>query len=140
MPHPACTFVEGLPEGVGGEVFQRGLFGVGVGKRGALGGVVYGIGAFTERGGGGQAGECAYEIRRIHYTCRRWHQRNRDPEGGVDGIHGGRDVVEHFGVNGGGQRVLGVAGVATAGDGEGHHRSEEHTSELQSLSHLVCRL
>src|SRR5687768_18353413 len=26
------------------------------------------------------------------------------------------------------------------GDGEGPHRSEEHTSELQSRLHLVCRL
>src|SRR3989441_3146814 len=27
-----------------------------------------------------------------------------------------------------------------ADDGDGHHRSEEHTSELQSLAYLVCRL
>src|SRR5215510_16569449 len=26
------------------------------------------------------------------------------------------------------------------GDGQGHRRSEEHTSELQSRGHLVCRL
>src|SRR5438046_9754829 len=26
------------------------------------------------------------------------------------------------------------------GDGRDHHRSEEHTSELQSLTNLVCRL
>src|SRR5258708_30822610 len=26
------------------------------------------------------------------------------------------------------------------GDGQGHPRSEEHTSELQSPDHLVCRL
>src|SRR2546425_2746907 len=47
----------------------------------------------------------------------------------------------------------GAAGVACRGDGQpsqaevprhadghGHARSEEHTSELQSLAYLVCRL
>src|SRR5438045_7619201 len=41
-----------------------------------------------------------------------------------------------------------IACAASAGRGAGrrcpctagHHRSEEHTSELQSLRHLVCRL
>src|SRR5258708_25152560 len=30
--------------------------------------------------------------------------------------------------------------VARAADHRGHHRSEEHTSQLQSPDHLVCRL
>src|SRR2546429_1634679 len=33
-----------------------------------------------------------------------------------------------------------VARVAQPNDGEGELRSEEHTSELQSRLHLVCRL
>src|SRR2546425_7444163 len=33
-----------------------------------------------------------------------------------------------------------VAENAVAGDGAGVARSEEHTSELQSLAYLVCRL
>src|SRR5205809_3426963 len=31
-------------------------------------------------------------------------------------------------------------GCAVRGEAEGPHRSEEHTSELQSRLHLVCRL
>src|SRR5437899_6562757 len=46
----------------------------------------------------------------------------RDPEGGLR-VHGGR--------------VLTVTGL---GDTVVEARSEEHTSELQSLRHLVCRL
>src|SRR2546430_9693762 len=37
-------------------------------------------------------------------------------------------------------RRAGQAGVARVGDGVGETRSEEHTSELQSQSNLVCRL
>src|SRR5205814_8328191 len=33
-----------------------------------------------------------------------------------------------------------VVGGVTPGKGGTKHRSEEHTSELQSLRHLVCRL
>src|ERR1035441_10763943 len=33
-----------------------------------------------------------------------------------------------------------VQGQTAAGNAEGSCRSEEHTSELQSLRHLVCRL
>src|SRR5262245_62742161 len=33
-----------------------------------------------------------------------------------------------------------VAARALSPAGRGHERSEEHTSELQSLRHLVCRL
>src|SRR5258705_9255739 len=42
----------------------------------------------------------------------------------------------------GSQRVVGRsdAGSAAVLDGGGAARSEEHTSELQSLRHLVCRL
>src|SRR3989441_12589764 len=37
--------------------------------------------------------------------------------------------------------VVPVARDTTKGAGHGHHqRSEEHTSELQSLAYLVCRL
>src|SRR5436853_3581392 len=32
------------------------------------------------------------------------------------------------------------AGTSTSGPGPNQRRSEEHTSELQSLRHLVCRL
>src|SRR3984893_19481303 len=34
----------------------------------------------------------------------------------------------------------GAAGWATERAADRHHRSEEHTSELQSRGHLVCRL
>src|SRR2546422_7032362 len=39
--------------------------------------------------------------------------------------------------------VVGAGGAgcnAASGEGEGSQRSEEHTSELQSRLHLVCRL
>src|SRR2546425_2270646 len=39
------------------------------------------------------------------------------------------------------RRVLGVVGLLEVVEGPtGEHRSEEHTSELQSLAYLVCRL
>src|SRR5256886_719109 len=38
------------------------------------------------------------------------------------------------------ERGLGAAGVSVAEDALAHIRSEEHTSELQSQSNLVCRL
>src|SRR5688572_32556044 len=44
------------------------------------------------------------------------------------------------------RKSLGRAGIRVrsrlnrCGNGEGHNRSEEHTSELQSQSNLVCRL
>src|SRR5262245_64249768 len=37
-------------------------------------------------------------------------------------------------------RLLGAHRVRARGSARGDHRSEEHTSELQSLRHLVCRL
>src|SRR3712207_8440165 len=53
----------------------------------------------------------------------------------------GDDVVEASGLSGG------LAITARGGDGsdvliggDGHDRSEEHTSELQSRQYLVCRL
>src|SRR5207244_8122513 len=47
-------------------------------------------------------------------------------DGGAEGL----DIGEHAGGFGGGHD----------GDSEGSLRSEEHTSELQSPDHLVCRL
>src|SRR5262245_65033162 len=38
------------------------------------------------------------------------------------------------------QYTSGTARRAGAGEPPAHDRSEEHTSELQSLRHLVCRL
>src|SRR5258708_29215997 len=51
----------------------------------------------------------------------------RDANGGVDHAK----VIVNFGdgADGGARRA-----------GRRHHRSEEHTSELQSPDHLVCRL
>src|SRR2546430_10987395 len=44
------------------------------------------------------------------------------------------------GPGGGGERTLDLGGCRGAGDGGRPNRSEEHTSELQSQSNLVCRL
>src|SRR2546427_9521947 len=51
---------------------------------------------------------------------------------------GGERAVERAVAPDGGGRAVSAA----QGDGEhlDHHRSEEHTSELQSQSNLVCRL
>src|SRR5205809_6181762 len=38
------------------------------------------------------------------------------------------------------EKVLGIIEPAREDVGEERHRSEEHTSELQSRLHLVCRL
>src|SRR5690625_6620210 len=35
---------------------------------------------------------------------------------------------------------LGISNFTLETDAEGYYRSEEHTSELQSRGHLVCRL
>src|SRR2546425_9459896 len=49
--------------------------------------------------------------------------------------HGGHEVEREPGHRDGvGAPERGPAGLV------GHHRSEEHTSELQSLAYLVCRL
>src|SRR5262249_61758826 len=62
------------------------------------------------------------------------------------------DALPIFGADGGGDLGRGEAPVLVADDAElhareraagarlEHHRSEEHTSELQSLTNLVCRL
>src|SRR5690348_18043146 len=47
-----------------------------------------------------------------------------------------RADVDFIGARGGGD----VGGGAGVGGGDGEVRSEEHTSELQSPVHLVCRL
>src|SRR5947209_12351863 len=47
-------------------------------------------------------------------------------------VHVGPAVVEQRGLLAGRERA--------ATDGQGPHRSEEHTSELQSRQYLVCRL
>src|SRR2546422_6393150 len=46
-----------------------------------------------------------------------------------------------FASNIGSEHLVGLAGAgATSGVALAHYRSEEHTSELQSRLHLVCRL
>src|SRR5438093_8798226 len=53
-----------------------------------------------------------------------------------DRLHGEPDRGGAGGDAGRAHRLLGVC----AGRHSGHARSEEHTSELQSLTNLVCRL
>src|SRR5258706_8334865 len=55
------------------------------------------------------------------------------------------DVVEHLRAVAGDARVVAQAlrpedGIGAAVAEADHRRSEEHTSELQSLTNLVCRL
>src|SRR5258708_24438293 len=58
-------------------------------------------------------------------------------------VHGAGRRVDRFGPGlcrgRGGGRAQGTAARRRAGAGA-RHRSEEHTSELQSPDHLVCRL
>src|SRR2546427_5568698 len=49
--------------------------------------------------------------------------------------HGGRDAVAGVGATERGELL-----TLQRGEGDGIGRSEEHTSELQSQSNLVCRL
>src|SRR3989442_10823283 len=49
-------------------------------------------------------------------------------------VHVGLHMLQHFGLEHEFAQVQALHGVAL------HDRSEEHTSELQSRPHLVCRL
>src|SRR5690554_7328664 len=49
-------------------------------------------------------------------------------------------VIEHCLTQRESQLFVGLVTVTLAGDPRKHMRSEEHTSELQSRPHLVCRL
>src|SRR2546425_534508 len=57
-------------------------------------------------------------------------------------VRGGRDHVRRPGRvdQPGHGAAAGAAGRAAADGAAAHDRSEEHTSELQSLAYLVCRL
>src|SRR5690625_5984420 len=55
----------------------------------------------------------------------------RGPQGSADGAEGLSDSVMGGGI---------VEAVVEMGGRDGGDRSEEHTSELQSRGHLVCRL
>src|SRR2546430_10167935 len=50
------------------------------------------------------------------------------------------DVGEHVGVGFEGHLLVARVDRQRVSAHGGHHRSEEHTSELQSQSNLVCRL
>src|SRR5690606_41800783 len=52
----------------------------------------------------------------------------------------GRALRDDRGRGGGGLGVAAGHGESAEGDRSGGHRSEEHTSELQSRENLVCRL
>src|ERR1035438_10700059 len=71
-------------------------------------------------------------------------QREEDRAGDADGSDGeGLPKAEEAGWGPGPERHLARAALGDGGRSEGGnraHRSEEHTSELQSLRHLVCRL
>src|SRR2546430_13106242 len=60
-------------------------------------------------------------------------------EGGSQAVGGGEQAVLRGDAGEGFERFLGEGVVAIVA-GEGDDRSEEHTSELQSQSNLVCRL
>src|SRR5437016_10624384 len=57
-------------------------------------------------------------------------------------VDGRRQVFQLFGRDEAGNRHPqdGTAPAKGLSERRGHHRSEEHTSELQSLTNLVCRL
>src|SRR5690625_5577790 len=61
--------------------------------------------------------------------------------GGHD-VRGALEAVEHAAALalGHGDRLVVVVATGIAGSHRLHRRSEEHTSELQSRGHLVCRL
>src|SRR5688572_32107253 len=63
-----------------------------------------------------------------HAGRHRCHRERRERDGGRRGQPGARPPAEHTGRRQRGDRR------------GGHQRSEEHTSELQSQSNLVCRL
>src|SRR5439155_26954195 len=61
--------------------------------------------------------------------------------GEVGGARGGRDGLFGFWLGGGFAAAAGAGFFLGPGwDGHRERRSEEHTSELQSRGHLVCRL
>src|SRR2546430_10522574 len=71
---------------------------------------------------------------RSPHLRRRGHALLADPDGGrLQRIRSGRRVSD-------GLVPAGFAADGRAGNGRGRGRSEEHTSELQSQSNLVCRL
>src|SRR3989441_1322978 len=98
-------------------------------------GMVARAGSRGHRQGHGPPGRSARRRSRRH---RRAEHRRRDDQDGV--IHPDRAARAHQGANRDLARAL---YRLLAGDASGHAhvgRSEEHTSELQSLAYLVCRL
>src|SRR3989442_1267562 len=66
--------------------------------------------------------------------------RSRQP-GGLSGfLRRSESPHDQFGAGHAGTGLSAAYGMAAARDLQGEHRSEEHTSELQSRPHLVCRL
>src|SRR2546425_10114565 len=94
-------------------------------------------------------------MRSITWLCRSWGSRamalpDRLREGDGADVHGVRDPVAHGDVEGrhrpiglddrGRRRRRHVRTPRRRGELPQEGRSEEHTSELQSLAYLVCRL
>src|ERR1035441_11083871 len=82
-------------------------------------------------------------VRQIRWTSDAGRHRDRGVAlaGAAEAIAGLGDGVEAGAGLGGLVEVCGLAGRGEAPRGRrGRGRSEEHTSELQSLRHLVCRL
>ena len=121
VPLPLGAFVQGLPEGVGGEVLYGRLFPVGVGEYGALAG----LGGWRRRARG-------VSWRLVLQRARRRTPpdspglRAASPAEPKSGRWGGRNRLRaqyrrvNFGVDRDGQGVLRMARVAAARGGEGH--------------------
>src|SRR5690625_5680278 len=96
---------------------------------------LYGRGASLETEGGGFS-------RLLTFEDVEWSVANGDPVDKPKGQKwvGDMDALQHYGRRMIGGRNL-LPNTLFAGSlGDGRPRSEEHTSELQSRGHLVCRL
>src|SRR5688572_31032149 len=71
---------------------------------------------------------------------RRRVRRRAGPGGNVRELRAGDGVRAAPPAHGRGEAAILVSGTGTERNSDGTVRSEEHTSELQSQSNLVCRL
>src|SRR5438046_4591464 len=98
-------------------------------------------GAPLLRSGLTRRGSAEYVVAAIH-AASHGHRRRRSTM--TDETDGRREFLKGALAVGGGAAALGAVGVPQAqaqpGMVPGTTRSEEHTSELQSLTNLVCRL
>src|SRR2546425_562170 len=91
--------------------------------------------------GAGRVGGVARRVLRAHeQLVHRLAARDDHPELAAESLDGAQGVLDGAGVDVLAAHDEHVVDAAVEAPGQARVRSEEHTSELQSLAYLVCRL